>query len=154
PDEKNRWLEARTLALPVTAVEGTSFTGTLERLRQIVNENLMRFREDLIAVRFAAGLVEFLLIAAGIVLGFVVGLKISDPAAADPWQRILAAGIAMLIAWAFSIIGIMFSSFTRACYATALYQWANNVAEARASDDAGKAQPPAILAKVLGTVRK
>lgn len=154
PDEKTRWLEARILALPVTAVEGTSFQGTLERLRQIVSENLMRFREELIAVRFAAGLVELLLIAGGIVLGFVVGLKISDPASADPWQRILATGIAMLIAWALTIIGIMFSSFSRACYATALYQWASNVADARAADDKNKAQPPAILAQVLGTVRK
>ncbi len=66
PDEKYRWLAARTLALPVTAVEGTSFQGTLERLRQIVSENLLRFREDLIAVRFAAGLVELLLIAGGL----------------------------------------------------------------------------------------
>ncbi len=114
----------------------------------------MRFREELIAVRFAAGLVELLLIAGGIVLGFVVGLKISDPASADPWQRILATGIAMLIAWTLTIIGIMFSGFSRACYATALYHWASNVAEARAADDKNKAQPPAILAQVLGTVRK
>ena len=152
PDERSRWLEARTLALPITAIEGTPFPMTLDRLRQIVNENLMRFREDLIAVRLAAGLIESLLIAGGIILGFAVGLKIANPATVGPWQRVLAAGIAMLIAWVPTIIGIMFSSFSRACYATALYQWVCNVAEARASDGAAKAQPPAILAQVLGTV--
>lgn len=152
PDERSRWLEARTLALPITAIEGTPFPMTLDRLRQIVNENLMRFREDLIAVRLAAGLIESLLIAGGIILGFAVGLKIANPATVGPWQRVLAAGIAMLIAWVPTIIGIMFSSFSRACYATALYQWVCNVAEARASDGAAKTQPPAILAQVLGTV--
>ena len=152
PDEQSRWLGARTLALPITAIEGSPFTKTLDRLRQIVSENLMRFREDLIAVRLVAGLIEALLIAGGIVLGFVVGLKIADPASVDPWQRVLAAGIAMLIAWVPTIIGIMFGSFSRACYATALYQWVCNVAEARTGDDAAKAQPPAILAQVLGKV--
>jgi hypothetical protein len=153
-DEKNRWLEARTLALPIIAVEGTSFPATLDRLRQIVSENLLRFREDLIGVRLVAGLVETLLIVGGIVLGFVVGLKIADPASVGPWQRVLAAGIAMLIAWVPVIIGIMFSSFSRACYATALYQWVGNVADARGSDAPDKAQPPAILALALGTTSR
>ena len=151
PDESSRWLEARTLALPITALEESSFAATLDRMRQIVNDNLMRFREDLIAVRLAAGLIEALLIAGGIVLGFVVGLKIAEPTTPAPWQQVLAAGIAMLIAWAFTMIGIMFSSFSRACYATTLYQWVRNVADARTDNDAAKAQPPAILAQVLGT---
>ena len=150
PDEKSRWLAARTLGLPVVAVEGTTFQATLDRLRQIVQENLLRFREDLIKVRRAAGLIETLLIALGIVLGFAVGLKIAGPAEVDPWRRVLAAGIAMLIAWLPTIIGIMFSTFTRACYATALYQWVRNVASARESGESGKAQPPAILAEALG----
>ena len=151
PDEKNRWLEARTLALPIVAVEDTSFQETLDRLRQIVGENLLRFRESLIGVRLVAGLIEALLIVGGVALGFAVGLKIADPASVGPWQRVLAAGIAMLIAWVPAIIGIMFGSFSRACYATALYQWVCNVAEARASGDSAKARPPAILAQVLGT---
>lgn len=150
-DDKLRWLEARALALPITAVEETPFTATLDRLRQIISDNLMRFHESLIAVRLAAGLIESLLIAGGIVLGFVIGFKISDPASMDPWQRVLAAGIAMLIAWVFTILGIMFGSFSRACYATTLYQWVCNVADARKDNDATKAQPPAILAQVLGT---
>jgi hypothetical protein len=79
-----------------------------------------------------------------------VGLKIADPAVVGPWQRVLAAGIAMLIAWLPTIIGIMFSTFARSCYATALYQWVRNVAAARESGDTTKAQPPAILAQVLG----
>jgi hypothetical protein len=150
PDEKSRWLTARTLALPVIANEGTSLQATLERLQQIVQDNLLRFREDLIKVRLVAGVIEALLIILGIALGFVVGLKIADPTVASPRQRVLAAGIAMLVAWLPTIIAIMFSSFTRSCYATALYQWVRNVAAARESGDTTKAQPPAILAQVLG----
>ena len=151
PAEKSRWLAARTLALPVVAVEGTAFRATLDWLRQIVQDNLLRFREDLIKVRLVAGLIEALLIALGVILGFAVGLKIADPAIAGPWQRVLAAGIAMLIAWVPTIIGIMFSTYTRACYATSLYQWAHNVAAARERGAGSKAQPPAILAQTLGT---
>jgi len=150
-DDKNRWLEAQTLALPVIAVEGTSFQKTLDRLRQIVKDNLLRFRESLIGVRLVAGLIEALLIVGGIALGFVIGLKITEPTSGDPWARVLAAGIAMLVASVPAIIGIMFSTFSRACYATALYQWVCNVAEARASNDTTKARPPMILANVLGT---
>lgn len=151
PDEKNRWLEAHTLALPIIAVEGTSFQETLDRLRQIVEANLLRFRERLIGVRLVSGLIETLLIMGGIVLGFVIGMKIADPTSVAPWQRVLAAGIAMLIAWVPAIIGIMFNTFSRACYATALYQWVCNVAEARTNNDTAKARPPAILSQVLGT---
>lgn len=150
PDEQSRWLAARTLALPVIANESTPFQATLERLRQIVRDNLLRFREDLIQVRLVAGLIEALLIVLGIVLGFVVGLKIADPATAGAWQRVLAAGIAMLVAWIPAIIGIMFGSFNRSCYATALYQWVRNVAAAREGGGTTKAQTPAILAQVLG----
>lgn len=150
PTKKSRWLAARTLALPVIANEGTSLQATLERLQQIVQDNLLRFREDLIKVRLVAGVIEALLIVLGIALGFVVGLKIADPTVASPWQQVLAAGIAMLVAWLPTIIAIMFSSFTRSTYATALYQWVRNVAAARESGDTTKAQPPAILAQVLG----
>lgn len=151
PAEKSRWLKARTLALPVVAVEGATFQETLDRLRQIVSDNLLRFREDLIKVRLVAGLIEALLIVLGVGLGFAVGLKIADPAIVGPWQRVLAAGIAMLIAWVPTIIGIMFSTYTRACYATSLYQWTRNVAAARERGAGSKAQPPAILAEALGT---
>jgi hypothetical protein len=150
PDEKSRWLAARTLALPVIANEGPSLQATQERLQQIVRDNLLRFREDLIKVRLVAGVIEALLIVLGIALGFVVGLKIADPTLASAWSQVLAAGVAMLVAWLPTIIGIMFSTFARSCYATALYQWVRNVAAARESGDTTKAQPPAILAQVLG----
>jgi hypothetical protein len=60
----------------------------------------------------------------------------------------------MLIAWFPTMIGILFGSFTRICYATALYEWTQNVAAARESGQAAKAQPPAILSQALGAGRQ
>lgn len=151
--EKNIWLSAHTLAIPLIAIEDLSLKAALDRLRQIVKDNLLRFRVDLIRVRLIAAIVEILLIAVGVFLAFGVGLKIADPQTAGPWQRILAAGIGMLIAWLPTLIGLIFSTFTRTCYATALYQWTHNVASALQSGEAAKAQPPAILGQVLGTVK-
>jgi hypothetical protein len=149
--EEAVWLPARVLALPVTAVEDLPLKATLARLRQIVDGNLLRFRTNLIPVRPVAAVVQALLTAGGIALAFVVGLKIAGPQTAGGWQRVLAAGIAMLIAWFPTMIGILFGSFTRICYATALYEWTQNVAAARQAGQAAKAQPPAILGQALGT---
>ncbi len=152
-DEKNIWLPAYTLAIPLIAIEDLPLKAALDQLRQIIKANLLRFRVDLIRVRLIAAIVEVLLIIIGVILAFVVGLKIANPQAAGSWQRILAAGIGMLIAWLPTLIGIIFSTYTRTCYATTLYQWVQNVASALQSGETAKAQPPAILRQVLGTVR-
>jgi hypothetical protein len=152
-NEKNIWLPAHTMAVPLIAIEDLSLKAALGRLRQIVKENLMRFRVNLIRVRLIAGIAEALMIAVGVFLAFLVGFKIADPQTAGPWQRILAAGIGMLIAWLPTLIGLTFSTYTRTCYATALYQWVQNVSSALQSGESTKAQPPAILGQVLGTAR-
>jgi hypothetical protein len=153
-NEQTDWFPARTLALPVTALEDLHLKDTLARLRQIVHENLLRFRTNLIPVHPVAAVVQILLTAGGIVLAFVIGTRIADPQTAGAWQRVLAAGIGMLIAWFPTMIGILFGSFTRICYATALYEWTQNVAAARESGQAAKAQPPAILSQALGAGRQ
>ncbi len=152
-DGEKSWLPALTLIIPVIAIEDLSLKAALDRLRQIVKDNLMRFRVNLIRVRLVAAVVEILLIAVGVALGFIIGLRIADPQTAGPWRRVLAAGIGMLVAWLPTLIGMIFSTYTRTTYATALYEWVQNMAAAMQSNDAAKAQPPAILTQVLGTIR-
>jgi hypothetical protein len=152
-NEKNIWLPAQILAIPLIAIEDLSLKASLDRLRQIVKENLMRFRVNLVRVRLIATIVEILLIAVGVFLAFLVGLRIADPQTASPWQRVLAAGIGMLVAWLPILIGIIFSTYTRTCYATTLYQWVQSVASAMQSGESAKSQPPAILGQALGTVK-
>lgn len=149
--EEVDWLPARTLALPVTAVDDLPLKATLARLRQVVSGNLLRFRTNLIPVRPVVAVVQTLLTAGGVALAFAVGTNIADPQTASGWQRVLAAGIAMLIAWFPTMIGVLFGSFSRICYASALYEWTENVAAARQAGQAAKAQPPAILGQALGT---
>lgn len=148
------WLPAHTLALPITAIEDLPLKSTLARLRQIVQENLLRFRMNLIPVRPVAAVIQVLLTAVGIALAFAVGVRIADPQTAGAWQQVLAAGIGMLIAWFPTMIGILFGSFTRICYATALYEWTRNVAAARSTGQTASAQPPAILGQSLGAGKK
>lgn len=144
------WLPARVLALPVTAVEDLPLKATMARLRQIVSGNLLRFRTNLIPVRPVAAVVQTVLTAAGVALAFAIGRQVANPLTTSAWQLVLAAGIAMLIAWFPTMIGVLFGSFSRICYATALYEWTQNVAAARQAGQAAKAHPPAILGQALG----
>jgi hypothetical protein len=152
-NDRNLWLKAHTLALPVIAIDTLSLKETLTRLQQIVKDNLLPIRERLVRVRLIAGVIQFLFMAAGIFLAFWLGVKLAGPEVVNPWQRILAVGIAMLVAWVPTFLGILFSSFTRACYATALYQWVQNGETARSTGNAETTQPPNILRQVLGTGR-
>ena len=150
-DDRRLWLNTPLLALPVIAVEGLTLKGALQRLDQIVKENLLPIREKLVRVRLIAAVVHLLFMGIGIALAFWLGLKRAGPEVSNPWQRILAVGIAMLVGWVPTFIGGLFSSYTRACYATALYQWVQNVETARSTSKPKAAQPPNILRQVLGT---
>ncbi len=152
-DDRQLWLRAHLLGLPVIAVEGLTLKAALGRLDQIVKENLLPIREKLVRVRLIAVVFHLLFMGLGIVLSFWLGLKLAGPEVSNPWQRILAVGIAMLVGWVPTFIGGLFSSFTRACYATALYQWVQNVETARSTSNPEAAQPPNILRQVLGTGR-
>jgi hypothetical protein len=152
-NERNLWLKAHTLALPVIAIEDLPLKEALERLRQIGKQNLLPIRENFIRVRLVAGLVQLLLTAVGVFLAFWLGLKLGGPEVTNPWQQIMAVGIAMLVAWVPTFIGILFGNYTRICYATALYQWVQNVETARSTGNAETSQPPTILRQVLGSGR-
>ena len=152
-DDRQLWLKAHLLGIPVVAVEGLTLKAVLERLAQIVRENLLPIREKLVKVRLVAVIVHILLMGLGISLAFWLGLKLAGPEVSNPWQRIMATGIAMLVGWVPTFIGGLFSSFTRTCYATALYQWVQNVETARRTNNPEAAQTPGILRQVLGTGR-
>jgi hypothetical protein len=152
-NDRNLWLKAQLLGLPVIVVDGLPLKAALGRLDRIVKENLLPIREKLVRVRLVAAIVHLLLMGVGFFLAFWLGLKLAGPEVTHPWQRIMAAGIAMLVGWVPTFIGCLFSSYTRACYGTALYQWVQNVETARSTGNPEAAQPPAILRQVLGTGR-
>lgn len=144
------WLDAYYLILPVICLEDLSLLQAVERVNQIMGDHLLRFRADLVRVRLVADVVQWVLMLGGITLGFIVSISLVDPTTAGNGPRVLGAGIGMFIAWLPAMIGLLFSTYTRTVYTTALYQWVRNVEAARQTQERGKAYPPEILRLVLG----
>ena len=144
------WLDTSYLILPAICLEKLSLAEAVERVKHIVGEHLLRFRADLVRVKLVADVVQWVLVALGIILGAILGISLADPTSAGNWQRVLGAGAGMFLAWLPTVVGLVFGSFTRTIYHTALYQWVKNVETARRTQASDKASPPEILRRVLG----
>jgi len=147
------WFDAQFLILPIISLEGLDLSQAVERVNQMVEDNLLRIQPNLVRVRLVARVVRDTLLIIGILLGAFIAVSITDPATAGPWQRVLAAGAGLLSAWLFTTIGNMFGAFTRACYLTSLYIWVRNVERSREGKTSDKSSPPEILRQVLGSVK-
>ena len=145
------WIEEFQLIQPVIILEDLDLAGAVARVEQMGEQHLLRVRAGFMKVDLIARFVEGLMLAAGIAAGLWISTKISDPIAASLGQRILSLGIGLLITWVITLFGFSFSTFSRTCYHTALYFWVRNVESARKSGDRSEAQPPEILAQVLGS---
>ena len=155
PEEEDPrlWMAAQPLLIPVMGVENRNIKQAMDRLSQMIKGNLLRFRPGLLKVDLVADLVKWLLSVIGILAGFTVAVMLTDPLTTDPWQRVLGLAAGVLIAWFLITPGILFSTFTKSMYHTALYQWVRNVETARETGDPSKAIPPVILRDVLGKTR-
>lgn len=146
---KSDWLAASYLMLPVIALEDFGLREGITRIKQLVSDRLLRFHPSLVAIRPLAGVLQWLLIIGGALLGLRVGLMIADPVTAGLLSRMLSLTVATMLAGLLAVLGIHFSSFHRACYYTTLYQWALNVENARMTGDPGRSTPPLILSQVM-----
>lgn len=144
------WINVHYLIVPVISLEDLDLAQAVVRVRQIIRDNLLRFNADLVRVRLIARIVQWFLLVCGVYLGFVAAVNIANPATAGLWRRIFGLAVGLVLGGVPTIIGILFSTFTRACYYTSLYQWVRNVETARRTGNAGTASPPAILRQVLG----
>lgn len=148
--DSTHWPDPSYLILPVICLEDLSLSQAVQRVKEIVEEHLIRFRAELIQIGLVGGVVQWILLVGGIALGFIDGINLADPNTAGRWQRVLGAGIGMLAAWLPAMIGLVVSTFPRTIYHTALYQWVKNVEAARQTQARDKASPPEILRRVLG----
>lgn len=144
------WLDAHFLILPIIALDDLDLNQAAERVKQIVGHHLLRFSPGFIGVKLIAHLVQWLLVAAGVGLGYLVAVNIADPLEIDPWRRIMGAGIGLAWGGLLVILGSLFSTYTRASYHSALYLWICSVEAARAVGESGQSSPPKILREVLG----
>jgi hypothetical protein len=148
--QKFEWLDVLALIQPVIVLEDLNLTNSINRVKQILEQHLLRIRPVYIRVAFIAHLVQWLLVATGMLIGFVIGMFIADPLTSGRWRMIIGTGAGLLIGWAFTTLGVSFSTFSRACYHTALYQWASRTEKARNAGTTEQATPPLILSQVLG----
>ncbi len=144
------WVEARSLIQPVIVLEDFDLKGAAERVGGMVEGNLLRFQAGLMQVNLVARIVEWLLLVLGFGAGLWVFKLIVDPITAGSWKLILGVGVGLLVTSAFGLFGFGFSVYARTCYHTSLYRWVRNVEAAKTTGDSLKAQPPVILAQVLG----
>lgn len=148
-DDKLDWLGASYLMLPVISLEDHSLADASVRIKQLVQERLLRFHPNLVGIRPVVSITQWILVLGGAALGLWSGLNLADPLTTNLLSRLLAAALGTSLAGILTILGIFFSSFIRACYYTTLYQWALNVEKARRSGDSSLSKPPAILGQVL-----
>ncbi len=148
--QNHSWLDHAYLLMPLIGLDQLHLDEGIKRVRQMVEENLFRVQRDFMDVNLVARVVQWLFLTIGVVLGFVVGLKIADPLEAGVWVKILGAGVGLLVAGIFSLLGMMFSVYFRASYHTALYAWGMNVEAARQLGQAGKASPPEVISQAMG----
>ena len=146
---ENAWMEAANLVLPIISLDDLNLAAAIARVKQVVHDNLMRFRSNFVPVEVVSRVIQWLAAAVGLASGVLVGLSIGEPASSEPGQIFLGLGAALLVSGFFTAAGITFSVFVRACYQTALYQWVRNVESARESGETEKAAPPEILRQLL-----
>lgn len=149
-EEKYPWLVAHDLIIPLISLENLNLNEAVHRIGDMIRDHLLRFKPGFVKVDPLAKLFQWLMGIIGILTGVSVAVIIADPFSRDIWQRILALGIGLLIAWLFLTIGYLLSAFVRSSYHTALYQWVMNVKAAQGSGDPARAVPPEILRQSLG----
>jgi hypothetical protein len=150
-NQQSQWV-GRPLTLPIISLENLSLRETLERVKQITRDNLLRFKPGLVPVGLVVKGLQGTLMICGVVLGTLLAKRISAISTTSHlWLRLLGTSSGMAVAWLLTMIGVLFSTTAQSCYHTALYLWTRNVEDAYKNHNAQKAAPPKILQHVLGS---
>jgi hypothetical protein len=146
---KQAWKKVHPLLLPLLALEGLGLRESFNRIKEIVEANLLRFQPSYLPVGLIARGVEWALALVGAAAGVFIAARIADPLTAGPWRAFGAASVGLAVAGLFWMGGIAFSSFFRTCYHTALVVWALNVEKAQKRQGEGSASPPEIISRAM-----
>jgi len=143
------WLDAQPLIQPILIIENRTLREGFERAKAIFHDNALRIRPGFIRVRWIANLVQWFLVAVGIVGAFLIGLRFADPMTSSRRSRVIGAMVGLFTAGGLTSLGIAFSTFVRACYHTALYQWVRLTEKARHEKTDELVTTPDILEKAI-----
>jgi len=141
------WTEATYLVLPIMVIEDVNLKDGLKRATYIVKNNLLLVGISTVGVRLVTGLIGFVFVAIGLVVGFGIALPLINLAANATWLIVAAVFLGVLAASLFFMAASVISSYTATAYHTCLYLWARDVERA---GQAANIPAPAPLAAVLG----
>jgi hypothetical protein len=143
------WTEATYLVLPVMVIEDVNLGNGLKRAGQIVRDNLLLVGISTVGVRAVTGLISFLLVLTGVLIGVAVAFGMISAFPGPGWAIVAAVVLAILIATPFILAAALISAYTSTAYHTCLYLWARDVERAQQTGQPLSVAAPAPLAAVL-----
>jgi hypothetical protein len=141
------WTEATYLVLPIMVIEDLNLKDGLTRATYIVRNNLLLIGISTVGVRLVTGLIGFVFVVLGLLLGFGIAFPLISLAGNAPLLIGAAVILGVLAASVFFMAANVISSYTATAYHTCLYLWARDVERA---GQAANIPAPAPLAAVLG----
>jgi membrane-anchored glycerophosphoryl diester phosphodiesterase (GDPDase) len=143
------WTEAAALVLPAMVIDDLNLKDGLSRIWKITKENLLLVAISTVGVGWVTGLIGFVLVLIGVVLGFGIFYGLSALLGFETFGLIVSIGLAVLVGSVFILLASVISSYTSTAYHTCLYIWARDVEKAKAQGKSVQVAAPAPLAAVL-----
>lgn len=144
------WTEAALLILPAMVIDDLNLKKGLERIWNITKSNLLLIGISTVGVKWVTGLIGFVLVVIGAVLGFAVGGGLAYATGGDTTLTFIGIALGLMIFFLFIMVSSVISSYTATAYHTCLYIWAREVEEAKEKGKSfDKIAAPAPLAAAL-----
>jgi hypothetical protein len=143
------WTQAAGLVSSGMAIEGLDLKQSLQRVSQMVCDNLLLMQPGQVAAGWAAALAGLLLSAGGILLGWGIGRGVALSTFGLPHRSAAGLAAGLVIASACILLAVAESAYTAAAYRTCLFAWARDVETNRRCDDPTALEPPAPLTRTL-----
>jgi uncharacterized protein DUF6159 len=145
------WTEASFLILPAMVIDDLNLKDGMNRVLKITKENLLLIGISTVGVRWVTGLIGFVFIMIGLVLGFGIFYVVSAILGFGTIGLVVSIGLAVLVGSVFFMLASVISSYTSTAYHTCLYIWAREVEKAQVQGKVVQSiLAPAPLAAVLG----
>ncbi len=143
------WTEAALLVLPAMVIDDLNLKKGLERVWNITKNNLLLIGISTVGVKWATGLIGFLLGGIGAAIGFAIGGGAAYVSGGEAVVSVVGIAVGVLIFFLFVVVASVINSYTATAYHTCLYIWAREVEHAREKGVEGQVAAPAPLAAVL-----
>lgn len=144
------WTEAALLILPAMVIDDLNLKKGMERIWNITKSNFLLIGISAVGVKWATGLIGFILVLIGAAVGAAVGGGAIFLTGGETTVTFIGIALGLMIFFLFIMVSSVISSYTATAYHTCLYIWAREVEEAKEKGrSAEQVAAPAPLAAVL-----